>query len=178
MRTIKIVTYATICLLLFANNIKAQEMHKTNITKAVCVLYPTKGNQVTGTVTFTTTENGVRVVADVHGLTQGKHGFHIHECGDCSAADGSSAGGHFNPMGKNHGSPMDTMRHIGDMGNLEADANGDAHLDYIDDAISLSGEHTIIGRSIIIHQEMDDLKTQPTGNAGPRVACGVIGIGK
>jgi Cu-Zn family superoxide dismutase len=153
-------------------------MHKVEVTKAVCVLYPTQGNNVTGTITFTVTDQGVRVVADIHGLTPGKHGFHIHECGDCSAQDGNSAGGHFNPLGKSHGSPMDMMRHLGDMGNIEADANGDAHLEYIDNTISLSGENSIIGRSIIVHKSEDDLKTQPTGNAGARVACGVIGIGK
>jgi Cu-Zn family superoxide dismutase len=153
-------------------------MHKVEVAKAICVLYPTQGNSVTGTITFTVTDQGVRVVADIHGLTPGNHGFHIHECGDCSALDGTSAGGHFNPMQKSHGSPMDMTRHLGDMGNIVADANGDAHLDYIDTVISLSGEYSIIGRSIIVHKSEDDLKTQPTGNAGARIACGVIGIGK
>jgi Cu-Zn family superoxide dismutase len=81
-------------------------------------------------------------------------------------------------MGKSHGSPMDMMRHMGDLGNIDANANGDAHLEYVDNLISLSGEYTIIGRSIIVHNAEDDLKTQPTGNAGARVACGVIGIAK
>ena len=149
-----------------------------NKTKAVCVLYPTQGNSVTGTITFVKTEQGIKVIADLQGLSKGKHGIHIHECGDCSSADGLSAGGHFNPMAKSHGSPMDAMRHAGDMGNIEADDAGKAHLEYVDNTISLEGESSIIGRSVIVHKNEDDLKTQPTGNAGARVACGVIGIGK
>ena len=148
------------------------------VTKAVCVLYPTQGNNVTGTITFTKVENGVRIVADIKGLTKGKHGFHIHECGDCSSVDGSSAGGHFNPGGKSHGAPMDMMRHMGDMGNIEADEQGHAHLDYVDNMMTLEGDNSIIGRSVIIHKGEDDFKTQPTGNSGARVACGVIGIAK
>jgi len=149
-----------------------------SIQKAVCVLYPTKGNNVSGTVTFTQTENGIKVVADLQGLTKGKHGFHIHECGDCSSADGSSAGGHFNPEMESHGAPTDSIRHVGDLGNIEADSTGNASLEFIDTMIALDGEHSIIGRSVIIHKNEDDLITQPTGNADGRVACGVIGISK
>lgn len=148
------------------------------IQKAVCVLHPTNGNTVTGVVIFTLTDNGIKVVADLHGLSKGKHGFHIHECGDCSSGDGSSAGGHFNPDKKSHGAPMDLVRHEGDLGNVDADDSGNAHLEYIDKMISFEGDHSIIGRSIIVHKIEDDFKTQPTGNAGARVACGVIGIGK
>ena len=151
---------------------------KNMVQKAVCVLHPTQGNNVTGVVTFTKVDNGVKVVADLQGLTKGKHGIHIHECGDCSAADGTSAAGHFNPMGETHGAPMDAMRHEGDMGNIEADATGKAHLEYVDKTISFEGMASIIGRSVIVHEDEDDLKSQPTGNAGARVACGVIGIGK
>ena len=150
----------------------------TTVVKAVCVLYPTTGNNTSGTVTFTKVGEGVKVVADMQGLSKGKHGIHIHECGDCTAADGSSAGGHFNPMAKSHGAPMDAMRHEGDMGNIEADDIGKAHLEYVDKNISFEGIGSIIGRSVIVHKNADDLKTQPTGNAGARVACGVIGIGK
>jgi superoxide dismutase, Cu-Zn family len=146
--------------------------------KAICVLYPTAGNNVSGTITFTSTEKGVKVVVDVQGLTKGKHGIHIHEYGDCSAPDGSSAGGHFNPVGMMHGGPMDITRHMGDMGNLEADGAGKAHLEYFDQMISMKGENSIIGKSVILHKNEDDLKTQPAGNAGPRVACGVIGLAK
>jgi len=148
------------------------------MTKAICVLYPTQGNTVSGTITFTGTEAGVKVVVDVQGLSKGKHGFHIHEFGDCNSPDGSSAGGHFNPGAMNHGGPMDMTRHMGDMGNLEADESGKVHMEYVDPVISLKGEHSIIGRSVILHKNEDDLKTQPTGNAGPRIACGVIGLAK
>jgi Cu-Zn family superoxide dismutase len=151
---------------------------ESKVHKAVCVLNPTQGNTVSGTIIFTKTNAGVMVVADLQGLSKGKHGIHIHECGDCTATDGTSAGGHFNPMSKSHGGPMETMRHAGDMGNIEADDSGKAHLEYTDNTISLEGEGSIVGRSVIVHKNEDDLKTQPTGNAGPRVACGVIGIGK
>ena len=172
-----------VVLFLLSNNIVlAQTQHgmsqKATITKAICIVYPTQGNNTAGTVTFTLTDKGVKVVADIHGLTPGKHGFHIHEYGDCSSIDGASAGGHYNPEGKEHGAPMDMKRHEGDMGNIVADASGNAHLEYIDNSITLEGTNSIIGRGIIIHQNEDDLKTQPTGNAGARVACGVIGVAK
>jgi Cu-Zn family superoxide dismutase len=151
---------------------------KAKIEKAICILYPTQGNNVSGTITFTQTDKGVKVVADVQGLSQGKHGFHIHEFGDCSSPDGTSAGGHFNPDSKQHGAPMSMTRHMGDMGNLEADESGKAHLEYIDTVIKLTGPNSIIGKSIIVHKGEDDLKSQPAGNSGPRIACGVIGSAK
>lgn len=145
--------------------------------EATAVLYPTEGNTAEGTVIFYKIKGGVRVVVDMKGLTPGKHGFHIHENGDCSAPDATSAGGHFNPGMHEHGGPMDGKRHVGDMGNITADAQGNAHLDYIDTGMTFKGEDSIIGKSIIVHQNEDDLKTQPTGNAGPRIACGVISEG-
>jgi len=149
------------------------------IQGAICVLYPTQGSTVTGTVTFTKTEGGIKVVADLQGFQgAGKHGFHIHEYGDCSAPDGTSAGGHYNPAMVSHGAPTDKTRHEGDMGNIEADATGKAHLEYVDPMLTFTGPNSIIGRSIIVHKNEDDMKTQPTGNAGPRVACGVIGVAK
>ena len=149
------------------------------VKKAVCLLYPTEGNTVSGKITFMETEGGVRVIALISGLQPNtKHGFHIHEYGDCSAIDGASAGGHFNPSNTSHGGPMDKMRHEGDLGNLEADANGNAAVDYVDPMLTLRGEDSIIGLSVIVHQKEDDLKTQPTGNSGPRIACGVIGVMK
>ncbi len=148
------------------------------VTKAVCVIHPTEGNKVTGLITFTQDGDKIKVVADVDGLTPGKHGFHIHEYGDCSAPDGTSAGGHFNPTQKPHGAPTDTSRHVGDLGNIEANKDGKAHYEWTDHLISFAGQNSIIGRGIIIHAGEDDLHTQPTGNAGKRVACGVIGIAK
>jgi Cu-Zn family superoxide dismutase len=147
-------------------------------TKAIAVLHPTSGNNVTGTVTFTASGDEVKVVADVTGLTPGKHGFHVHEFGDCSSPDGNSAGGHFNPTHKQHGAPDAVERHEGDLGNVVADSLGKAHLEWKDKVMKLSGPDSIIGRSMIVHVQEDDLKTQPTGNSGGRVACGVIGVAK
>jgi len=146
--------------------------------KATCVLSPTKGNNVSGTITFTKVKEGIKVVADVEGLTKGKHGFHIHDKGDCSAPDGSSAGGHFNPEGMAHNGPPDMERHAGDLGNLEANAAGKAHYEYVDNMISFEGANSIIGKSVIVHEKADDFVTQPTGNSGGRQACGVIDISK
>ena len=146
--------------------------------KAIAVLHPTAGNNVTGLVTFTKSGDAVKVVADVTGLTPGKHGFHIHEFGDCSSTDGNSAGGHFNPTHKQHGAPDASERHAGDLGNIEADASGKAHLEWSDKVMKLSGADSIVGHAVIVHEKVDDLKTQPTGNAGGRLACGVIGVAK
>lgn len=144
--------------------------------KAVAVLHPTEGNKVAGTVTFTEVEDGVRVHAEITGLTPGQHGFHVHEFGDCSSADGTSAGAHFNPTNKPHAGPDAPERHVGDMGNIEADASGNAKLDYVDHDISLTNDKlSIIGRSVVVHAKADDLKTQPSGDSGARVACGIIG---
>jgi superoxide dismutase, Cu-Zn family len=167
-----VVTLIAIALTLTLGNAFAQEL-----TKAIAVLHSASGSQVTGTVTFTKTGDTVQVVADITGLTPGKHGFHIHEFGDCSAADASSAGGHFNPMHKPHGAPDAAERHAGDMGNLEADSTGKAHLELKDSMLKLSGENSILGRGVIVHEKVDDW-SQPTGNAGGRLACGVIGVAK
>jgi Cu-Zn family superoxide dismutase len=156
----------------------AREHGGTPVTKAVALITPLKGSGVRGTVTFEVVDKGVRVVADLSGLVPGKHGFHIHEFGDCTADDGSSAGGHFNPAGMPHSMPSSDKRHAGDMGNIEAGSDGKAHIDYVDAVMTLSGEHAVVGHAVIIHEKEDDLKTQPTGNAGARVACGVIGVAK
>jgi superoxide dismutase, Cu-Zn family len=150
------------------------------VTKAHAMLHATKsGGDVNGEVTFTPTEGGILVHAEVRGLKPGKHGFHIHEFGDCSAPDASSAGGHFDPaMTKHHAAPTDPVRHGGDMGNITADAQGVATIEYTDPALSFIGPGSILGRSVIVHENEDDLKTQPTGNAGGRLACGIIGVAK
>ena len=149
-----------------------------SVAKAVAALSPIKGSNVSGTVTFTQVNGGVRIIADVTGLTPGVHGFHIHEFGDCSASDATSAGGHFNPRHMQHGGPDASMRHAGDFGNLEANATGKAHYDRVDKMISLNGPDSIVGHGVIVHEKADDFITQPTGNAGARVACGVIGVAK
>jgi superoxide dismutase, Cu-Zn family len=147
--------------------------------KAVAVLHPTAGNNMSGTVTFTEVADGVQVRAELTGLTPGNHGFHVHEFGDCSAADASSAGAHFNPTHKPHAGPDAPERHVGDMGNVQADASGKATLGYVDHQISLTNdERSVIGRSVVVHAKADDLKSQPAGDSGARVACGVIGRAK
>ena len=148
------------------------------ITEAVAVVHPVGESDVNGIIYFSKQEDVIKIVADITGLTPGKHGFHIHQYGDCSATDATSAGGHFNPEGKPHGAPTDMDRHVGDLGNLDADETGHAHYERFDGIISFEGSHSIIGRGVIIHQGEDDLTSQPTGNAGPRVACGVVGIAK
>jgi Cu-Zn family superoxide dismutase len=147
------------------------------VTKAVAVLQPTQGNKAEGTVTFTKTDKGVRVQADINGLPPGKHGFHIHEFGDTSSPDGMSAGGHFNPHKMEHGSPDAPKRHVGDLGNIEADSGGHATLDLVDPALGFSGATSILGRGVVVHEKPDDF-SQPTGNAGGRVAVGTIGVAK
>src|SRR6266581_5637274 len=147
--------------------------------KAIAVLHPTQDNKVSGTVMFTEVADGVQVHAEITGLTPGKHGFHVHEFGDCTTADASSAGAHFNPTNQPHAGPDATARHAGDMGNVEADASGNAKLDYVDHQISLTNDaKSAIGRSVVVHAKPDDLKTQPSGDSGARIACGVIGWAK
>ncbi len=143
----------------------------------IAVLQPTAGNEVTGTISFTQTGDKVTVEANVSGLKpNAKHGFHIHEYGDVSSPDGSSAGGHYNPEGHDHALPTTETRHAGDFGNLEADAEGNATLTLTVDNITLVDDDTaIIGRGVIVHADPDD-GGQPTGNAGPRIAMGVIGV--
>jgi superoxide dismutase, Cu-Zn family len=172
---------ALLCLSLVAGAALAQtpEPKAAAPLKAIAVLHPTPDNKVNGTVTFTEEADGVRVQVDLTGLTPGKHGFHVHEFGDCSAPDLASAGGHFNPTNKPHAGPDDAERHVGDMGNVEADASGAAKLEYVDHEISLANDQRcIIGRSVIVHAKADDLKSQPAGDSGSRIACGVIGIAK
>jgi Cu-Zn family superoxide dismutase len=146
--------------------------------KASAQLQPTKGNKAFGEATFE--EEGdtlVRVVVFVQGLKPGQeHGLHIHEKGDCSAPDATSAGGHFNPQGKPHGHPGSAERHAGDLPALKADKGGRANIHADVGIISLKpGPTSIIGRAIVVHADPDDYKTQPTGNSGARIACGVIG---
>jgi Cu-Zn family superoxide dismutase len=148
-------------------------VYAQDVTKAVANLESKSGSRVTGKVTFMKMGDQVQVVADIENLTPGKHGFHIHDKGDCSAPDAMSAGGHFNPTHQHHGGPHTAERHVGDFGNIEADASGKAHLEW-KGKLDLSGPNSIIGKSVIVHEKEDDLKTDPTGNSGARFACGVI----
>jgi Cu-Zn family superoxide dismutase len=145
--------------------------------QALAVLNPTEGSKCRGVVRFTEEGQGVKVVADIQGLTPGqKHAIHIHQFGDCSAPDGMSAGGHYNPEGHSHGLPDNPMRHAGDLGNLQADDQGKAHHELTVKNISIAGvKNPILGRAVIVHAKPDD-GGQPVGNAGGRIACGAIGV--
>ncbi len=153
-----------------------EEKDQREVTQAVVRVRPIEGEKVQGTVIFTKVPEGIAVIADIEGLTPGKHGFHVHEFGDCSGHQGLAAGGHFNPTNEKHGGPDSPVRHVGDLGNLVADENGVAHYERIDKQIAFEGQNSILGRSIVIHADPDDYETQPTGNSGARIACGVIEI--
>ena len=147
--------------------------------RATAALQPTKGNKAFGEATFEQVGDKVRVVVFAQNLPPEREvGFHIHEAGDCSSGDGMSAKGHFNPFGKPHGNPQSGERHAGDLPALKAAKNGRAKLDVTVEGISIGqGPGNIVGRGLIIHADPDDYKTQPTGNAGARIACGVIKAG-
>jgi len=149
--------------------------------KAVCVI----NGDAKGTVYFEQQDDGcpVKVTGEVNGLAKGLHGFHVHEFGD-NTNGCTSAGPHFNPHGKEHGAPADENRHIGDLGNIEASGNGATKVEICDSKITLFGANSIVGRTIVVHADPDDLGkgghelSKTTGNAGARIGCGVIGICK
>ncbi len=145
---------------------------------AMAELAPTQGNDVKGSITFSVVDGKVHAKGEVTGLKpNSEHGFHIHEKGDCSAPNGDSAGGHFNPGKEDHGSVASTPHHGGDMPNIKADADGKAMVDTnvsTNVNIGEGNDFDIIGRGLIVHADPDDYKTQPTGNAGARLACAVI----
>ena len=143
------------------------------------------GSGVSGTVTFAQEADGVMVMVSLDGLDEGAHGFHVHENGSCEPGDsdedgadepGGAAGGHFNPTDTPHGAQDDPAaeRHVGDLGNVEADADGSVSTEFSDDIIAMDGENSIIGLALIVHSGEDDFTTQPSGDSGSRVACGII----
>jgi Cu-Zn family superoxide dismutase len=134
------------------------------------------GSSVTGSLKLADSKAGLRISGEVRGLAPGsEHGFHIHDKGDCSAPDASSAGGHFNPAGAPHGRMGSGAHHAGDMPNIKADAKGVAKVDQTVAGVSLAaGPNGAAGRALVVHRDPDDYSSQPAGNAGPRVACGVV----
>lgn len=148
----------------------------TPITPAFAQLAPTTGNTASGRVTFTPLPGKVLVQGEVRGLKpNSEHGFHVHEKGDCSSGDGMSAGGHFNPSGAPHGRHGAGSHHAGDLPSLVADADGVARFSFETPTLSVgTGPADVVGRGLIVHRDPDDYRTQPTGNAGPRLACAVI----
>jgi len=144
--------------------------------RATAQLQPTKGSKVIGEATFEEVGGKVHVVVYVQGLKPGQeHGLHIHEVGDCSSGDGMSTQGHFNPFGKPHAHAGTSERHAGDLPSLKAGKDGRAKVDAKLDVITVApGAASVVGRGLIVHADPDDYRTQPTGNAGARIACGVI----
>jgi Cu-Zn family superoxide dismutase len=169
-----------------ANATKATPMANASLDaragtpEAQVVLKPTQGHSAAGTLSLRAEDGGVRITGAITGLKpDSEHGFHIHEHGDCSAPDATSAGGHFNPTGQPHGSMDSGAHHVGDMPNQRANAEGVANVDVLVPAISLDpgNNANVIGRALVVHQNPDDYKSQPAGDAGPRIACGVVTSG-
>jgi Cu-Zn family superoxide dismutase len=154
--------------------VQGADKHEANIDEAVAVLVPrTGGDGVNGAILFKQEKGYVQVTGEVSGLKPGKHGFHIHMFGDLRKGDGMSAGGHYNPEGHKHGGPDSKEHHEGDLGNLEANSQGVAKVNVKAEGVNL---HHVVGRSIVVHATADDLKTDPSGNSGARIAVGVIGL--
>ncbi len=169
----KIVLFAAL-LVFSCNKVQIPQNH---VDHAFAMLSPAPGSEVSGVVYFDDQGDGtIRIEGSIDGLTPGNHGFHIHQYGDCTLPDFSMAGGHFNPDNAPHGAPNSENRHVGDLGNIFADSTGHAYLNRTDSMISLTGPHCILGRAVIIHAGEDDLETQPSGNAGPRIACGIVAV--
>ncbi len=142
--------------------------------RAVAVLEPKSGSTTTGSVSFETVGEDVKVTIDVANAPEGDHGVHIHETGDCSAPDAATAGGHFNPGGTEHGDHDSKVKHPGDLGNVNVGKDGKGHKELTLKSIMLDqGPHKVSGLSVIVHTNKDDF-SQPAGNSGGRIACGVI----
>jgi Cu-Zn family superoxide dismutase len=151
---------------------------------AICILKPDGNNTAKGLVLFkqASFDSATEIEAKISGLKQNaKHGFHIHEFGDLSQGC-TTAGPHYNPFGKSHGGENDKERHVGDLGNLQSDANGEAHYKSTNNLVTLVGKHGVIGRSCVVHTDEDDLgrgtfpDSKTTGHSGARIACGVIAL--
>jgi Cu-Zn family superoxide dismutase len=164
----------------YSNRAMSSAQQSASLKEAIAVINPASGSNCKGIVRFTEEAEGVKVVADIEGFAPNSiHGFHVHEFGDCSAPDATSAGSHYDAAGtKHHGRPEETNRHSGDMGNIQADAGGKAHYELLLRGATVMGVNAlIVGRSVIVHANPDDF-SQPVGNAGARIGCGVIGIMK
>lgn len=148
----------------------------STIPAAVAHVAGASGSLVSGTLALVPLHGGLRVTGDIGGLAPGSHGFHIHQTGDCTAADAASAGGHFNPTGSGHGRAGTATHHAGDIDNIVADASGVAHVDVQLRGVSLGGGAAtdVVGRALVVHAAPDDYRSQPAGNSGARIGCGVI----
>lgn len=152
--------------------------HAAPARRAVVTLRPLGDHKASGALVIDASGDALKISGKVDGLTPGQHGFHVHEFGDCSSPDGKSAGDHFNPSGAPHAGPKADIRHAGDLGNLSAGEDGVAAVEITDTKLALDGDRSIVGRSILVHEKADDLKTQPSGDSGARISCGVVGLAK
>jgi Cu-Zn family superoxide dismutase len=145
---------------------------------AAAALEPRSGSQVAGTAEFADAGGGeLKVTIRVANATPGKHGVHLHETGDCAAPDAASAGKHFNPTNMSHGGPEGGPHHSGDLGNIDVGADGTGTLTLTTKDLTLAdGPNGVVGRAVIVHEKIDDLTSQPAGNSGPRVSCGVVKV--
>jgi Cu-Zn family superoxide dismutase len=172
---------ALVCLAMLGlkTRAEAQAAQAGTVSKAEAQLIPTKKGEgkVKGTIYFTKSGRGMRVHGTISGLEPGEHGFHVHEFGVWSE-DGMASGAHFNPTGAAHAGHDTSKRHVGDLGNVQADSSGKAVIDLEDDQISFEGPNCILGRGLVVHEKADDLKSQPAGNAGGRLAVAVIGVAR
>ncbi len=148
---------------------------QASVTLANAVIQAKSGSTVHGMARFVAVNGGVEITITLEGATPGWHAVHIHEHGDCSADDASSAGGHFNPGGTDHGAPIAAVHHAGDLGSLFVRDDGTGYYKVFMPELTIdSGDHAVVGRSIVVHEKIDDLVSQPTGAAGGRVGCGEI----
>lgn len=148
----------------------------TKVSAATATLEAKSGSKITGTASFEEIEGGkVKVVIDVQNALPGEHGLHIHEKGDCSDPEAKNAGAHFNPGKHDHAGPPSPVRHAGDLGNISIGPDGTGRIETVTDMFILSsGPTSVTGRAVVIHEKPDDLTTQPSGNSGNRIGCGVI----
>lgn len=176
MKNILFVFLGAVLVLTFSSPGYAGYGKKPHGTRATAVVKSASGSKVSGKISFEQLGDTVTMKGDLRHLSPGSHGFHIHEKGDCSATDASSAGDHFNPTKARHGSPdRPRKHHAGDFGNVVADPRGRGRIHVMTKDISLlSGKTSVVGRSFVVHETEDDLKSQPAGNSGARIGCGVI----
>ncbi len=180
---LRILCMLSVAVVLVGQSVQAQAPRRARALpeegeRAIAVLHGVGKSGVTGYVIFQQVGNRIRVTGKIQGLAPGKHGFHIHQFGDLTdVAKGESAGGHWNPESMPHGAPDTKERHVGDLGNVEANAEKTATIDQYDRMLKFRGHDSIIGRSVVVHEKPDTF-VQPTGAAGGRVAFGVIGWAK
>lgn len=164
------------------NTLIGGNQETTHITKAIAFVRPCDPKtDINGVIYFTEQDNLIRIHGEIKNLIPGKHGFHVHESGNLTHCC-TSLKGHFNPTNSVHGGPNSDIRHVGDLGNIDVNSEGVANIDFTDHLIKLNGTNSIIGRSLVIHEDEDDLglggnaESLKTGNAGTRIAYAIIGL--